>query len=196
MTQNCSVFSRRLASCSGVASGASISMKRRIAPNPTGTSRDTPSVPRRSRSPSAVALTRVSGMPSAVATIWQVICAHAAKAARSRSPEQLAVPGPPTPGVSFADDRSTGRLDHAPQRTVLLTGHCSQGDERLLRPFAVALLERSLQSAQIQHVLFLSLHWRVALAERSSLVNRNVYRIGRRAGSVEPIEGDTCQRDV
>jgi len=98
--------------------------------------------------------------------------------------------------VSFADDRSTGRLDHAPQRTVLLTGHCSQGDERLLRPFAVALLKRWLQNAQIQHVLFLSLHWGVVLVERFSLVNRNVYRIGCRAGSVEPIEGDTCQRDV
>jgi hypothetical protein len=32
-----------------------------------------------------------------VATIWQVIWAHAASAPRSRSPEQAALPEPPAP---------------------------------------------------------------------------------------------------
>jgi hypothetical protein len=31
------------------------------------------------------------------ATIWQVICAHAANAPRYRSPEQAPVPAPPKP---------------------------------------------------------------------------------------------------
>jgi hypothetical protein len=33
----------------------------------------------------------------AAATIWQVICAHAANAPSNRSPEQALVPAPPTP---------------------------------------------------------------------------------------------------
>ena len=42
------------------------------------------------------------GIPIAAATIWQVTCAHAASAPRSRSPEQAPVPAPPTPAWACA----------------------------------------------------------------------------------------------
>ena len=38
----------------------------------------------------------------AVATIWQVICAHAASAPSSKSPEHAEVPAPPTPVCACA----------------------------------------------------------------------------------------------
>jgi hypothetical protein len=43
-----------------------------------------------------------TGTPIAVATMWQVIWAHAASAPRRRSPEHAAVPAPPTPGWACA----------------------------------------------------------------------------------------------
>src|SRR5262249_5004469 len=82
-TQYCSVCSRSVRSCSGVAEGADTSNRMRIRSNPTGTSRETPSVPRRSRSPSTSTWMRSASIPSAVATSWQVIWAHAASAPRS-----------------------------------------------------------------------------------------------------------------
>jgi hypothetical protein len=40
---------------------------------------------------------RSTGTPIAAATIWQVIWAQAANVPSNRSPEQAAVPAPPTP---------------------------------------------------------------------------------------------------
>ena len=45
---------------------------------------------------------RSVSIPIAVATIWQVSCAQAARAPSRRSPEQAAVPGPPTPAWAWA----------------------------------------------------------------------------------------------
>src|SRR5271156_2019677 len=96
-TQYCSVFSRSAAICSAVAPGAAISKFKRMFSNPTGTSLEIPSVPRRSKSPSTVTSIRSVGMLIAAATIWQVICAQAASAPSSKSPEQAPAPAPPTP---------------------------------------------------------------------------------------------------
>src|SRR5690606_4510126 len=65
---------------------------------PTGASLDTPNVPRKSRSPSAVTTASRSAMPSAVATALSVTPAQAAKASSSMSPEQAASPSPPVAG--------------------------------------------------------------------------------------------------
>ena len=80
----------------------STSRRSRIASNPTFASRETPRVPRRSRSPSTVISMRSVSMPIDAATIWQVTWAQAASAPSRRSPEQAAVPGPPTPACAWA----------------------------------------------------------------------------------------------
>src|SRR5438445_422505 len=65
-----------------------------------------PSVPRRSSSPVTVTSMRSAGTPIAVATIWQVICAHAASAPSTRSPEPPEVLAPPGQGGMGAVDRA------------------------------------------------------------------------------------------
>src|SRR5208337_5484683 len=96
-TQYCSVFARNALNCSAVACGARTSKVTRMLSNPTGASFEIPRVPCRSRSPSTVTSMRSVGIPMAAATIWQVICAHAANAPNSKSPEHAPVPAPPTP---------------------------------------------------------------------------------------------------
>src|SRR4051812_23153748 len=65
---------------------------------PTGTSFATPSVPRKSRSPSACSRASRNSMPSAVATAPRVTPAQATNASSSMSPEHAAWPVPPVPG--------------------------------------------------------------------------------------------------
>src|SRR5918998_6430451 len=69
---------------------------------PTGASLEMPRVPARSKSPSATASMLSVGIFIDVATIWQVIWAHAASAPRRRSPEQAALPEPPAPAWASA----------------------------------------------------------------------------------------------
>ena len=65
---------------------------------PTGASRSTPSVPRKSRSPSARRCADVSSTPIAVATALSVTPAQATSASSSMSPEQASRPLPPVAG--------------------------------------------------------------------------------------------------
>jgi hypothetical protein len=69
----------------------------RIAAKPTGASRSTPSVPRKSRSPSARTVPSISS-PIEVATARIVTPAHATSASSSMSPEQSCEPSPPVAG--------------------------------------------------------------------------------------------------
>ncbi len=66
--------------------------------NPTGASLLTASVPRKSRSPSAVTVPPATSIPSEVATARSVTPAHAASACSSMSPEQTSEPSPPVAG--------------------------------------------------------------------------------------------------
>src|SRR4029077_11926304 len=68
----------------------------------TGASLATPSVPRKSRSPSADTLPDLSGISSAVATAFTVTPAQATSASNSISPEQSSSPEPPVAGCSPA----------------------------------------------------------------------------------------------
>src|SRR5918994_6736897 len=61
-----------------------------------------PRVPARSKSPSATTSMLSVGIFIALATIWQVIWAHAASAPRRRSPEQAVLPVPPAPAWASA----------------------------------------------------------------------------------------------
>ena len=65
---------------------------------PTGASLLTPSVPRKSRSPSARTWPAETGIPSAVATARSVTPAQATSACNRRSPEQASSPVPPVAG--------------------------------------------------------------------------------------------------
>ena len=65
---------------------------------PTGAALSTPSVPRKSRSPSALTAPERNSTPSAVATAFTVTPAQATKASSSMSPEQSANPSPPVAG--------------------------------------------------------------------------------------------------
>jgi len=66
--------------------------------NPTGTSFETPSVPRKSRSPSARIVASRKLIPKAVATAPNVTPAHATRASSNMSPEQALNPSPPVAG--------------------------------------------------------------------------------------------------
>ena len=70
--------------------------------NPTGACLSTPSVPRKSRSPSALTSPERSAIPSAVATALQVTPAQATSASSSMSPEHSSSPPPPVTGCSPA----------------------------------------------------------------------------------------------
>ena len=65
---------------------------------PTGASLLTPSVPRKSRSPSARTAPPAIGISSDVATARSVTPAHATSAWSSMSPEQASEPSPPVAG--------------------------------------------------------------------------------------------------
>src|SRR5207244_4184274 len=77
--------------------------RRRIFWKPTGTSFDTPSVPRKSRSPSASIVASRTSIPSAVATAFRVTPAHAIRASSSISPEQALRLLPPVAACRPAD---------------------------------------------------------------------------------------------
>ena len=76
-----------------------MSKARRMSRKPTGTpsSFATPSVPRKSRSPSA-RIVPLTSIPSAVATEHIVTPAQATSASSSMSPEQASIPLPPVAG--------------------------------------------------------------------------------------------------
>src|SRR5215218_4663648 len=69
---------------------------------PTGAPLSTPSVPRKSRSPSALTVPWRSGISSAVATAFSVTPAQATSASSSMSPEHSSAPEPPVAGCSPA----------------------------------------------------------------------------------------------
>ena len=69
-----------------------------MALNPTWASLATPSVPRKSRSPSARTIPPDTGISSDVATARSVTPAHATSACSSMSPEQASDPSPPVAG--------------------------------------------------------------------------------------------------
>src|SRR5688572_20427043 len=73
-----------------------------MALKPTGASFATPSVPRKSRSPSACTLPLFTLTPMAVATAPSVTPAHATSASSSMSPEHALRPLPPLAGCSPA----------------------------------------------------------------------------------------------
>jgi len=100
-TQYRSVRRRSVASCSSVASVSSVNCSRMFW-NPTGTSLDRPSVPRKSRSPSAWSEASRNSTPSAAATALSVTPAQATRASSSMSPEQAACPLPPVAGCNPA----------------------------------------------------------------------------------------------
>ena len=100
-TQYLSVKRRRVASCSSEASVSSVN-RSRIFWKPTGTSFDRPSVPRKSRSPSAWSEASRNSMPSAEATAFKVTPAQATRASSSMSPEQTLCPLPPVAGCKPA----------------------------------------------------------------------------------------------
>ena len=87
--------------CSDVASDVRLNFNR-IDTNPTGTSFDTPNVPRKSTSPSAFIVPSIFLMPIAVATARNVTPAHAANASSNMSPEQANDPVPPVAGCKPA----------------------------------------------------------------------------------------------
>jgi len=70
----------------------------RIFVKPTGASFMTPSVPRKSRSPSADTVALVISIPIEVATAARVTPAQPTSASRSMSPEHAPVPSPPVAG--------------------------------------------------------------------------------------------------
>ena len=69
---------------------------------PTGASRSTPSVPRKSSSPSACTRPDATGISSDVATACSVTPAQATSASSSMSPEHSSAPSPPVAGCSPA----------------------------------------------------------------------------------------------
>src|SRR5215472_4518969 len=73
---------------------------------PTGTSLETPSVPRKSISPSAFKTASLISIPRDVATAPSVTPAQATSASRSMSPEQASWPVPPVAGCSPAVTRA------------------------------------------------------------------------------------------
>src|SRR6187551_605001 len=88
-------------SCSGVASVSRINLSR-ILLNPTGASFETPSVPRKSRSPSALTMASLTSTPMAVETARNVTPAQATSASSSKSPEHACIPLPPVAGCKPA----------------------------------------------------------------------------------------------
>src|SRR3954470_5580129 len=78
----------------------------RIVVNPTGACLSTPSVPRKSRSPSTCTVPPRSSTPIDVATARRVTPAHAASACSNMSPEQSSVPSPPLAGCRPATARA------------------------------------------------------------------------------------------
>ena len=69
-----------------------------MALNPTATSLDTPNVPLKSKSPSALTVQSLMSTPIAVDTALSVTPAQATNASRSISPEQASKPSPPVAG--------------------------------------------------------------------------------------------------
>jgi hypothetical protein len=95
----------RFAICSSLAS-VSKSKCNRICLNPMGTSFDTPSVPRKSRSPSARIFASPNGIPRTVATAPNVTPAHPTSASSNMSAEHALWPSPPVAGCSPASTRA------------------------------------------------------------------------------------------
>src|SRR6478672_11597251 len=118
-TQYLSVNLERLAICSSVALDCSLK-ERRMAWNPTGDSLDTPSVPLKSRSPSADTVPSVISTPMAVATALSVTPAQATNACKSISPEQSCKPVPPVAGCNPASLRAlpVSTLQEIPSPTL------------------------------------------------------------------------------
>src|SRR6185295_12587167 len=94
--------STSVSNSSSFARGASVSTskRRRISLKPTGTSSETPSVPRRSTSPSAVTNADRRGTSSIVAAARNETPAQATSASSNMSPEQSSCPEPPAIGRS------------------------------------------------------------------------------------------------
>ena len=115
---------------------------------PTGASRSTPSVPRKSRSPSARRCADVSSTPIAVATALSVTPAQATSASSSMSPEQASRPLPPVAGCrpAVTSARPVSTLQAMPASSM--SPSARERDDRRLRLVAVLLLERRLHGAQ------------------------------------------------
>jgi hypothetical protein len=93
-----------------------MSKRRRICAKPTGASFATPSVPRKSRSPSADTVPDFSGISMAVATAFSVTPAQATSASSSMSPppaspHYLAAFEAEALVLSFNPGSSTGNLE-------------------------------------------------------------------------------------
>ena len=117
--------------------------------NPTGACLSTPSVPRKSRSPSALTWPERIAIPSAVATAFSVTPAQATSASSSMSPEQSSSPLPPVGGMQPGGGERAAGLDLARDRAVVERAAGAQRDVRGFRVGAVALLQRRLQGAEV-----------------------------------------------
>ncbi len=115
---------------------------------PTGASRSTPSVPRKSRSPSARTCAEVSSTPIAVATALSVTPAQATSASSSMSPEQASRPLPPVAGCSPAVTSARPGLDLAGDARIVDVALGREREHGRSGLVAVLLLERRLQGAQ------------------------------------------------
>src|SRR5690606_27047638 len=100
-TQYRSVNFNNVSILSGAASDSILNCKR-IDLNPTGTSFETPNVPLKSRSPSAVTVPFFITTSIAVATAFNVTPAQATKASSNISPEHANIPEPPVAGCKPA----------------------------------------------------------------------------------------------
>src|SRR5262249_11147588 len=124
--------------------------RKRMAAKPTGASLATPSVPRKSRSPSAATLADFSGTSSAVATAFSVTPAQATSASSSKSPEQNSTPQPPVarrrPPAGSASAAS--RSPFAGVGRFLTCPFAFQGEDGRRGAALVALFARGLQGAQ------------------------------------------------
>ena len=110
----------------------------------------TPSVPRKSRSPSACTVPSTA-ISSAVATARSVTPAQAASASSSMSPEHSSVPSPPVAGCSpaAAIARPVSTLHVTPSPSVACAFRVTTAG---LRVVAVAVLQGRLDGAQLVRV--------------------------------------------
>src|SRR6266851_4627822 len=118
---------------------------------PTGASRLTPSVPRKSRSPSAMTVPPRNSISSAVATARKVTPAQATSASSSMSPEH-APPVAASRGMQARLDQRMAGLDFAGQPLLAEPAMRPQGHECGLGLGAIALLEWRLQLSQLSCV--------------------------------------------
>ena len=138
-----------------------------MAEKPTGASLATPSVPRKSRSPSAVTSPERRVTPIDVATAFSVTPAQATSASSSMSPEQSSAPRSSGRRMQPRDGERPSGLDLAGDGGGIERAFCPERHHSRLRVGTVAVLERRLDCPD-----FVSVHCRASPSRLFTETNR------------------------